>query len=99
MAKFQAIVLNEEDTVATAIEDLAAGGCVRVILPDGGFMTFTVGHSIPFGHKFAIRPVSQGEPAIKYGERIGLMNASVQIGEHVHVQNLESERGRGDLQR
>ncbi len=98
MAEFQAIVLHEDDTVATAIEDLPAGSSVRAVLPDGSFMTSTVGHPIPFGHKFAIRTVSQGEPAIKYGERIGLMNASVQIGEHVHVHNLESERGRGDLQ-
>lgn len=99
MADFQAIVLEEADTVATAVADLAAHSTVRVVIPDGGFRTFTVGAAIPFGHKFAIRTVLAGQPAIKYGERIGVMNASVEVGDHVHVHNLESERGRGDLKR
>lgn len=97
MAEFQAIVLDATDTVATAIADLPEGGSVRAVLPDGGFETFRVGPAIPFGHKFAIKAVPSGQPAIKYGERIGLMNAPVEVGDHVHVHNLESERGRGDL--
>ena len=97
MPDFQAIVMDSVDTVATAVATLPAGEIARVVLPDGTFQDVRVSQAIPFGHKFAIQVADAGQPAIKYGERIGLMNAGVQVGDHVHVHNLESERGRGDL--
>ncbi|VFS54652.1 Uncharacterised protein [Leminorella grimontii] len=32
----------------------------------------------------------------KYGESIGRATQAIELGEHVHVHNVESERGRGD---
>ncbi|MBV5349995.1 UxaA family hydrolase, partial [bacterium] len=51
---------------------------------------------ITFGHKFALRLIKTGEPVIKYGETIGLATKDILPGQHVHVHNLESCRGRGD---
>jgi altronate dehydratase small subunit len=33
---------------------------------------------------------------IKYGETIGLATSDISPGEHVHVHNVEGQRGRGD---
>ncbi|RLG06284.1 MAG: D-galactarate dehydratase, partial [Thaumarchaeota archaeon] len=54
---------------------------------------------IPFGHKLAIREIPRGEEIIKYGEVIGRATRDIEIGEHVHVHNVESLRGRGDLKK
>ena len=51
---------------------------------------------IPFAHKFALKDIEAGQPIIKYGEIIGIATAGIKKGQHVHVHNLESCRGRGD---
>jgi len=38
-----------------------------------------------------------GEPVIKYGSPIGLATVEIAEGQHVHVHNVASTRGRGDL--
>jgi len=45
-------------------------------------------------HKFALRDIAAGEPIIKYGESIGRATRAIRAGEHVHVHNLVSARGR-----
>ena len=52
--------------------------------------------NIPAGHKFAIQPIRKGEKVFKYGEVIGLATQDIQMGQYVHVHNIESCRGRGD---
>ena len=47
----------------------------------------TVVPGIPFGHKAALRAISQGEPVIKYGVAIGRATRDIGTGEHVHVHN------------
>jgi altronate dehydratase small subunit len=61
-----------------------------------GRVTILVTEKIPFGHKFALRLIKKGEKITKYGETIGLATKEIQTGQHVHVHNLESRRGRGD---
>ena len=34
---------------------------------------------------------------MKYGEEIGVASRAIAAGNHVHVHNLDSMRGRGDL--
>ena len=51
---------------------------------------------IPIYHKIAIAEISAGATVFKYGQPIGIASRDIHIGEHVHVQNLESDRGRGD---
>lgn len=44
--------------------------------------------SIPFGHKFALIPIQEGEEIIKYGVVIGTATTDIAAGEHVHVHNI-----------
>jgi altronate dehydratase small subunit len=98
-------VLHSRDNVATALVELAPG--TRIDLPTGpverggaapGDVPFVEAQStIPFGHKIALQRISRGQPVIKYGEVIGLATDAIAPGEHVHVHNVESQRGRGDL--
>ena len=55
--------------------------------------------AIPSGHKIALVAIGISEPVIKYGSPIGLATAPIAPGDHVHVHNLASTRGRGDLPR
>lgn len=88
-----ALLMHAEDSVATALADLAADRSVT--LPKGG--TVTVEGDVPFGHKFALEPIAAGDDVCKYGEVIGTATARIDAGEWVHTHNCESGRGRGDL--
>ena len=86
--------MSPADNVATALRDLAPGEVVE--LDD---VTVSVAVRVPFGHKLALRQIGANEPVIKYGEAIGLAASAIAPGEHVHTHNVESQRGRGDLNR
>lgn len=95
MSPKRAIVMNGKDNTATAVEVIESGTEVVVDIA-GRAHPMQVVHQIPFGHKFSLRPIDAGSPIIKYGEIIGYATQSIGTGEHVHVHNLESGRGRGD---
>ena len=42
------------------------------------------------GHKYAIRPIAEGENVVKYGMPIGHAKTAIAPGEHVHTHNLAS---------
>jgi altronate dehydratase small subunit len=90
-----AIVIEESDNVATALCDLEPGSSVRLGL---GSQTVEVPlvDRIPFGHKFALLDIEAGEPIRKYGEVVGLATSRIAMGGHVHVHNVEGQKGRGD---
>ena len=92
-----ALVVNESDNVAIIFGDVKAGETVHAIDHAGNETACTLKSDVPYGHKFAIRPISKGDKVIKYGEAIGVASAGIAVGEHVHVHNLESARARGDL--
>jgi altronate dehydratase small subunit len=81
--------------VCTVVENIEPGTEVAVDAC-GEKTTVLVGEKIPFAHKFAFRPIQRGDPIIKYGEVIGIATREIRPGQHVHVHNLESRRGRGD---
>ncbi len=83
--------------MATALTDITAGD--RVIGSLGG-KNFPVlaSENIPFGHKISLSDISKGMEVIKYGQIIGKASMEISKGKHVHVHNLESLRGRGDLE-
>jgi altronate dehydratase small subunit len=93
-----AILLNEADNVATAVQDLKAGQEAMVRL-GRDLNRIIVRENIPYGHKFTVRPIVIGENILKYGEVIGRATANINAGCHAHVQNIESLRGRGDLKK
>lgn len=92
-----AILLNKKDNVATALRDIEAGETVLVGVPDGT-MSCWVPEPIDYGHKFAVTQILPGDHITKYGEVIGRATQSIAVGVHAHVQNIESLRGRGDLE-
>jgi altronate dehydratase small subunit len=91
-----AIALDKRDNVATAVQDLDAGAEASVRL-ERDLLRVRLRENIPYGHKFAIRPIHPGDDILKYGQVIGRATADIQAGCHAHVQNIESLRGRGDL--
>ena len=95
--KRDAIVIHEKDNVATALRDLEAGAVASVGSGER-IAELRLDTAIEFGHKFAVRPIAAGEDIVKYGEIIGRATAAIAPGEHAHVHNIESLRGRGDLE-
>jgi altronate dehydratase small subunit len=93
----KAIVVDERDSVATALADLAAGEVLQLAIGEQE-REVTLTAPIAFGHKLALTTIAAGDPVIKYGEAIGRATRPIAPGDHVHLHNLESLRGRGDLQ-
>ncbi len=89
-------IIDDKDNTAIALADLAPGTNVTFSGPAGP-QEITILDDIPFGHKVAVKPIANGEHVIKYGESIGAALQDILPGNHVHTQNLESLRGRGDL--
>jgi altronate dehydratase small subunit len=57
---------KETDNVATAVQDIVAGEMVSLTI-SGSLSSVTILDNMPFGHKFAIRDIAEGEPVVKYG--------------------------------
>jgi Altronate dehydratase len=95
--KHRAIVMTEKDNVATAVEALPSGTQIELQLGKSHTKVAIRG-DIGFGHKFAICDIAKGTKVIKYGEPIGVAEKEIKAGEHVHVHNIGSIRGRGDLE-
>ena len=90
--------VNVQDNVATVFANgVQAGDMVIVRDKKGNEEEILALNEIPYGHKIALRDITKGEPIVKYGEKLGVASAEIAKGAHVHVQNLESVRGRGDL--
>jgi SAF domain-containing protein len=87
-----AIVISAQDNVATALEPLAIGQVIQA-----GTQAVTVAQAIPRGHKVALRAIGAGEVVVKYGSAIGHASSDIGAGMHVHIHNVVSDRGRGDL--
>ena len=87
-----ALVMHADDTVATAVADLAAGRTFEVATG-----TVALSEDVDFGHKFALRDHGAGDEIRKYGEVIGRATGPIAAGDRVHTHNCESTRGRGDL--
>ena len=93
--KQEAILIDKKDNVATALRDLEESKTIEVGIEDHT-LNIVLSQNIPFGHKFSLKGIEQGEAVIKYGETIGLATKQIRQGEHVHVHNVESQKGRGD---
>ncbi len=87
-----AIVISAADNVATALEALEPGQVIRA-----GAATVQVSEAIPRGHKIALCAIEAGAVIVKYGSAIGHASTGIAAGAHVHVHNVASDRGRGDL--
>ena len=94
----KAIILSEKDNVATVLEDVFCDNSVEVSDSEKKVVCELNSLSnINRGHKIAVENIEKGSHVIKYGQVIGKASADIKKGELVHIHNLESERGRGDL--
>jgi altronate dehydratase small subunit len=91
-----AIVMHVRDNVATAVKNIQIKEKIELIV-DGDSKEIEIKDPMPLGHKFAIKSISKGQDIVKYGECIGKATQDIDVGKHVHVHNVESTRGRGDL--
>lgn len=91
-----ALLTNAKDNVATVIKDIKANEKVILVLDDEEIIV-TAQQDIPIYHKIALCSIAAGEDIVKYGEVIGRATADIKAGDYVHVHNVESMRGRGDL--
>jgi altronate dehydratase len=82
-----AIAIHPDDNVATLIDPVNAGDVAEVVL---GAARSPIRASAPIraGHKIALRDIPQGEPVIKFGQRIGVATSGIRAGDHVHVHNV-----------
>ena len=94
--KRHALVIKSQDNVATAIKDLPSGQDAVVGIGEETISILLI-QEIALGHKFAIKEIAKGDDILKYNCVIGRATRDIKIGEHAHVQNMESLRGRGDL--
>ena len=93
-----ALKVHDDDNIAILFtEEVLKGSPVEVVDKAGGKQNVTALSPIPYGHKIALQPITKGANILKYGESIGIAASEIAVGEHVHVHNLESMRGRGDL--
>lgn len=89
--------VNEKDNVAVVFNETASkGDKLDVKDHKGDIHVVELLADIPYGHKVAINFIKEGTPIYKYGEEIGISTANIEIGDHVHVHNLDSQRSRGD---
>lgn len=94
----RALIIHGDDNVANLIGPGAKGESVECMV-EGQEETkvVTLLDDVPANHKFAPVDVEAGAPIIKYGLAIGRASCAIRTGEYVHVHNIESNRGRGDL--
>lgn len=81
----KAVQIHPHDCVAVALEAIAEGTTVPWT---GGAVTAL--EDIPLGHKIALRDIAAGEPAVKYGCRIGTATRHIPAGAWVHTHNLRT---------
>ncbi|MDY0096479.1 MAG: UxaA family hydrolase [Candidatus Vecturithrix sp.] len=94
--QIDAIMIKEQDNVATALRDIPMDEKITVGMGDEA-RPFVVKEFIPYGHKFSVNDIALGENILKYGEVIGRATKEIRAGTHAHIHNIESLRGRGDL--
>jgi altronate dehydratase small subunit len=88
-----AVHINSKDNVVTCLRSIQKGETVIV-----GAIHITANIDIPVYHKIAITSIPSGGRCYKYGQIIGNAINDIAAGDHVHVHNIESTRGRGDKQ-
>ncbi len=86
-----AVVISEQDNVATATRNIAAGEKITVNIGNKS-TELLIKDNIRFLHKFASREIKKGENVLKYGAVIGEATQNISPGEHVHTHNVRSLR-------
>jgi altronate dehydratase small subunit len=89
------LVLDARDNIGVALAPLLKGQSITIGL-EPNCCVIELQEDIPMGHKFSLALIARGDPIKKYGAVIGRCIAETDAGQHVHLHNVESLRGRGD---
>jgi len=91
--KPQFLVHDEHDNVGVAVADIQAGEKLQgACLENGKQMSIQSKDAIPLGHKVALAAIKKGDGVTKYGVTIGTATQAIEVGSHVHVHNLKTNR-------
>lgn len=85
-----ALLMNEKDNVATVLDYVYSEELVKVSINGRVFEEIKAIDEIDYYHKIAIKEIRKGDKIFKYGEVIGKATEDINIGKHVHVNNIES---------
>jgi hypothetical protein len=91
IAKWDAVRITDDDQVAVAVQDIEG---LATILCGDELMRLLLPSPVPMGHKFALFDMPMSTEIRKYGHVIGVLSQAVASGEHIHVHNLTSRRGK-----
>lgn len=89
MEKTNAILIDENDDVATTLKPLNIDE-FGVYCRGEKVIKIKIGEPIPCYHKFSVRDIPRNQTVRKYGEVIGEALADIPQGFHVHEHNLAS---------
>ena len=94
MAIPQLLVHDKKDTVGVVVvEGLKKNtDMLCVITHDNSSFKLKSKMDVPIGHKVALKDIKKGDTIWKYGQDIGIANANIGKGEHVHVHNVKTKR-------
>ena len=89
----QFLVHEKADNVGVATIDIKAGEKAKGLYMDSQApVEVKALKDIPLGHKIALKDMKIGDAVIKYGHDIGKVVTNINIGDHVHVDNLKTKR-------
>lgn len=80
------LLLAEADNVLVAKRLIGEGEAIVV-----SGHPVRISKAVLLGHKIARRVIEPGEKVMKYGVPIGSATRRIDIGEHVHVHNMQSD--------
>ena len=80
------------DNCAIAIRDLPVGTRVQQ-----GDEQYALSHNILEGHRFAVRPIGNGETLTSWGQRFGIATRDIAAGEYVINEGVQIELNRREL--
>ena len=89
-------MIQAADNVVTLLAEGKKGDSCTVL--GARPMSIILVEDIPYGHKVAVRDIKQGDAIVKYAQTIGRATQPIVAGGCVHVHNIESLRGRGDIE-
>jgi altronate dehydratase small subunit len=87
-----ALIINNKDNVAVAIEKIDKGTEINCKLKDGSILKVDAKDDIQIYHKVATKDITRDCKVMKYGQYIGVAADDIKKGEHVHEHNVISKR-------
>ncbi len=91
------MIIDRQDHVATCISAIKRGETVELMINGKKTKKIKATQNIPYAHKICVKPMKKGDHCLKYGLPIGSATKEVKVGDYIHVHNIDSNRGRGDL--